>query len=225
VKSWCIPALTPEFLHRMEDLLTLYHQPYDPLHPKVCFDEKSVQLLADSRLPVPPQPGQVKRQDYEYKRQGTRNLFLFVEPQAGTRQVLVTRRRTKLDCAYALRYLVDELYPEAEWIDLVLDNLNTHTYHALVETFGKAEADRIAAHLRFHYTPAHGSWLNMAEIELSILARQCLKRRIPDDWTLGTEIVAWELARNATKAQIDWSFTVDDAHRVFAEFYPETLPC
>jgi hypothetical protein len=225
VKSWCIPAITPDFLHRMEALLSLYQQPYDPLHPKVCFDEKSVQLLAASRVPLPMQPGQVKRQDYEYKRQGTRNLFLFVEPQAGTRHVLVTRRRTKLDCAHVWRYLVDELYPDAEWIDLVLDNLNTHTYHALVETFGKAEADRIVARLRFHYTPAHGSWLNMAEIELSILSRQCLKRRIPDEWTLGTEIVAWELARNARKATIDWSFSLDDAHRVFAEFYPETLFC
>lgn len=209
----------------MEALLTLYHQPYAPLHPTVCFDEKSVQLLADSRPMLPMQPGQVKRQDHEYQRHGTRNLFLFVEPQAGTRHILVTCHRTKRDCAYALRYLVDELYPDAEWIDLVLDNLNTHTYHALVETFGKEEADRIAARLHFHYTPPHGSWLNMAEIELSILSRQCLKRRIPDEWTLGTEIVAWELARNAAKTKIDWSFSLDDAHRVFAEFYPETLPC
>jgi len=225
VKSWCIPQVTAAFLQRMEAILTLYQQPYDPQHPQVCFDEKSVQLLADSRPPLSLQPGQVRRQDYEYKRRGTRNLFLFVEPQAGQRHVLVTQRRTKTDCAHALRYLVDELYPDAEWIDLVLDNLNTHTYHALVETFGKPEADRIAARLRFHYTPPHGSWLNMAEIELSILSRQCLKRRIPDEWTLGTEIVAWELARNAAKAQIHWSFSLDDAHRVFAEFYPETLPC
>jgi hypothetical protein len=209
----------------MEDLLTLYQQAYDPRHPKVCFDEKSAQLLAESREPMPMRPGQVKRQDYEYQRHGTRNLFLFVEPQAGTRHVLITRRRTKIDCAYALRYLVDAVYPDAEWIDLVLDNLNTHTYLALVETFGKAEADRIMARLRFHYTPPHGSWLNMAEIELSILSRQCLKRRLPDEWTLGTEIVAWEQARNAAQAQIHWSFTIDDAHRVFADFYPETLPC
>ncbi len=152
----------------MEDLLTLYQQPYDPLYPTVCFDEKS---------------------------------------------------------AHTLRYLVDELYPDAEWVDLVLDNLNTHTYHTLVETFGKTETDRITARLRFHYTPPHGSWLNLAEIELSILSRQCLKHRIPDEWTLDTEIVAWELARNARKATIDWSFSLGDAHRVFAEFYPETLPC
>jgi hypothetical protein len=209
----------------MEDLLALYQQPYDPLHPTVCFDEKSVQLLADSRASLPMQPGQVKRQDYEYKRHGTRNLFVLVEPQAGARHVLVTRRRTKRDCAHALRYLVNALYPDAEWIDLVLDNLNTHTYHALVETFGETEADRLVARLRFHYTPAHGSWLNMAEIELSILSRQCLKRRLPDEWTLGTELVAWELARNAAKATIDWSFSLDDAHRVFAEFYPETSHC
>lgn len=223
MKGWCIPTITPEFLRRMEDILTVYQQPYDPQHPTVCFDEKSVQLVADSRDPLPMQPGQVRRLDYEYTRHGTRNLFLFVEPQAGSRHLLVTRRRTKIDCAHALRYLVDVLYPDAEWIDVVLDNLNTHTYHALVETFGKAEADRIMARLRFHYTPAHGSWLNMAEIELSVLSRQCLKRRLPDEWSLGTELMAWERARNAARAQIHWSFTIEDAHRVFAKFYPETL--
>lgn len=209
----------------MEAILTLYQQPYDPKHPKVGFDEKSVQLLAHKRAPLPLQPGQVCRQDYEYKREGTRNLFIFVEPQAGFRHVLVTRRRTKIDCAHTLRYLVDRLYPDAEWIDVVLDNLNTHTYHALVETFGKGEADRIMARLRFHYTPPHGSWLNMAEIELSILSRQCLKRRLPHEWTLATEIIAWEQARNTANAQIHWSFTVDDARRVFANHYPSFSSC
>lgn len=206
----------------MEAVLALYAQPYDPLHPMVCFDEKSMQLLADSRTPYPMKPGQPRRQDYEYRREGTRNLFMFVEPKAGQRRVLVTRRRTKRDFAYAIRYLVDELYPDAEYIDVVLDNLNTHTYLALVETFGKHEADRLWQHLRFHHTPAHGSWLNMAEIELSILSRQCLKRRLPDEWTLTLEIIAWENARNLAKAKIHWSFTVDDARRVFPSAYPPT---
>jgi hypothetical protein len=204
----------------MEHILMLYHQPYDPRRPMVCFDEKSLQLLKDSRMPIGIRPGHSRRQDYEYQRNGTRNLFLFVEPKAGRRQVLVTRRRTKRDFAYAMRYLVDTLYPAAQCIDVVLDNLNTHTYHALVETFGKPEADRIWQRLCFHYTPPHGSWLNMAEIELSILSRQCLSRPLPDEWTLALEIIAWENSRNAAKAKIHWSFTVEDARHVFAALYP-----
>jgi transposase len=170
-------------------------------------------------------PGQVVRQDYEYKRNGTRNLFLFVEPKAGFRQVLVTQRRTKRDFAFAMRYLVDVMYPEAECIDLVMDNLNTHHYHSLVEFFGKQEADRIMARLEFHFTPEHASWLNMAEIELSILAKQCLARRLPHEWSLITELVAWEEARNTKKAKIRWNFTVDDARIVFKEHYPTSLTC
>ena len=207
----------------MEAILQLYQQPYDPQRPLVCFDEKSVQLLADKRPPQAYRPGQAARQDYEYKRNGTRNLFMFVEPKGGQRQVLVTRRRTKQDFAYAIRYLVDRLYPHANCIDVVLDNLSTHSYHALVETFGKREADRLYTRLCFHYTPAHGSWLNMAEIELSILSRQCLKRRLPDEWTLTLEILAWENRRNARQAKIHWAFTVDDARRVFADHDPTTL--
>lgn len=206
----------------MEHILALYHQPYAPNRPMVCFDEKSLHLLKDSRAPMALRPGHSRRQDYEYQRNGTRNLFLFVEPKAGRRQVLVTRRRTKQDFAYAIRYLVDTLYPDAECIDVVLDNLNTHTYHALVETFGKPEADRIWQRLCFHYTPTHASWLNMAEIELSILSRQCLSRRLPDEWTLALEIIAWEHTRNAAKAKIHWSFTVEDARHVFAAHYPPT---
>jgi DDE superfamily endonuclease len=204
----------------MEHILTVYHQPYNPNRPMVCFDEKNLQLLKDSRAPMAIRPGQPRRQDYEYKRNGTRNLFMFVEPKAGWRHVLVTRRRTKQDFAYAMRYLVDSLYPDAECIDVVLDNLNTHTYLALVETFGKPEADRIWQRLCLHYTPTHGSWLNMAEIELSILSRQCLSRRLPNEWTLALEIIAWENPRNAAKAKIHWSFTVEDARRVFAAHYP-----
>lgn len=209
----------------MEAILRLYAQPYDPDRPLVCFDEKMTQLLTDVRDPLPLKPKRGRRQDFEYKRAGTRNLFLFVEPKAGRRGVLVTRQRGKHDFAHAMRYLVDVLYPDAAIIDVVLDNLNTHTYLALVETFGKTEADRIAAHLCFHFTPPHGSWLNMAEIELSILSRQCLKRRLPDEWTLALEVIAWENARNQTAAKIHWRFTVDDARRVFRHHYPSFSSC
>lgn len=189
----------------------------------VCFDEKSTQLLADKRTTIPMKKGQVARQDYEYKRNGTRNLFMFVEPKAGFRHVLVTKRRTKQDFAYAIRYLVDELYPEVKCIDVVMDNLNTHHYHSLVEFFGKQEADRIMDRLRFHFTPEHASWLNMAEIEIGVLSNQCLSRRLADEWVLGTEIIAWEGARNEKKAKIRWNFTVSDARQVFKEHYPTSL--
>jgi hypothetical protein len=207
----------------MENILTLYHQAVDPQRPMVCFDEQCLQLLKHTRAPLPVRAGHARREDHEYKRNGTRNIFIFAEPKAGKRHILVTRRRTKREFALAMRYLVDVLYPHAACIDVVLDNLNTHTYLALVEIFGKTEADRIAARLCFHYTPAHGSWLNMAEIELSVLTKQCLKRRIPDEWTLTLELIAWENAANAAHRQIHWSFTVDDARRVFADFYPSPL--
>lgn len=209
----------------MEAILQLYAQSYDPQRPMVCFDEKSTQLLDEIRPMLSLQPGQPRKQDYEYKREGTRNLFLFVEPKAGQRHVLVTRFRKKGDFAYAMRYLVDVLYPDADCVDVVMDNLNTHNYHALVETFGKVEADRIMSRLCFHYTPPHGSWLNMAEIELSVLSHQCLKRRIPDEWTLRYELIAWENRRNQAKAKIHWSFSIEDARRVFKEHYPTNLVC
>lgn len=209
----------------MEHILKLYQKPYDPKRPLVCFDEKSLQLLADITNKLVLKPGRASKQDYEYKRNGTRNLFIFVEPKAGFRHVLVTDRRTKQDFAFAMRYLVDVIYPDAECIDVVMDNLNTHHYHSLVEFFGKQEADRIMAHLQFHYTPEHASWLNMAEIELSILSKQCLSRRIPSEWVLTTEIIAWEETRNEKKAKIRWNFTVDDARKVFKEHYPTSLTC
>jgi hypothetical protein len=222
VKSWCIPTITPGFLRLMENILQLYAQPYNPHRPMVCFDEKLVQLLAHLRPPLPCDVGKAWREDYEYKRNSTRNLFMLAEPKAGQRQVLVTRRRTKQHFAYAVRYLVDVLYPDAECIDVVLDNLNTHHYHSLVEFFGKPEADRIMSRLCFHFTPNHASWLNMAEIELSVLTQQCLSRRIPDEWTLATEIIAWETNRNSAKTPIRWTFTLDDARQVFREHYPTT---
>ncbi len=207
----------------MEAILELYQRPYDPKRPLVCFDEKSVQLLAHIAPMRLAEPGQAARQDYEYKREGTSNLFLFVEPKAGFRQVLVTHRRTKQDFAFAMRYLVDVVYPAVACIDVVMDNLNTHHYHSLVEFFGKQEADRIMSRLCFHYTPEHASWLIMAEIELSVLSKQCLSRRIPSSWALMTEILAWEQTRNDKQAKIRWNFTVDDARQVFKE-YPTTLP-
>jgi hypothetical protein len=211
VKSWCIPEVTPEFIKRMEHILERYQKPYDPKRPRVCFDEKSFQLLAHMFNRLGLKPGRASRQDYEYKRNGTHNLFMFVEPKAGSGHVLVTHRRTKRDFAFAMRYWVDVIYPEAECIEVVLDNLNTPHYHSLLEFFGKQEADRLTlaphasagvSRLEFHDTPKHASWLNLAEIELSILSKQCLSQRIPSEWILTTEIVTWEEARNQKKARI-----------------------
>jgi hypothetical protein len=186
----------------------------------VCFDEKSLQLLAQTRALKGCQPGKATRQDHEYKRNGTRNLFMLVAPKRGERNVLVTNRRTKIDFAQVMRYLVDVMYPEAEYINLVMDNLNTHHSNSLVEAFGKQEGDRIMSRLCFHFTPAHASWLNMAEVELSVLSGQCLSQRIANDWTLRFQIAIWENARNECKAQICWKFTTDDARKVFKQYYP-----
>jgi DDE superfamily endonuclease len=205
----------------MEELLTLYERPPENACPLVCFDEKLVELHADVHTPLPMRSTHPKRRDYEYQRRGTRNVFLFLEPKAGKRHTLVTRRRTKEDWAKAMRYLVDDLYPAAERIDLVLDNLNTHTDEVLIEIFGKGEADRIMQRLVFHYTPLHGSWLNMAEIELSVMARQCTRRRLGNEFTLATELVAWEQPRNEACVTIRWKFTTQDARRVFAKYYPD----
>jgi len=208
----------------MEHVLTLYARPYDPLYPVVCFDEKSYQLLADSRLSLPLQPKHPQRQDYEYRRCGTRNLFMMVEPLAGQRHVLLTQRRTKADFAHAVRYLVDVLYPNAKCIELVLDNLNTHTYQALVETFGILEANRIMRRVCFHYTPIHASWLNMTEIEIGILSRPCLHRHLPSEPMLQSALFAWQQFRNHQCAKIHGSFSLKDARRVFAQYYPESSP-
>ena len=199
----------------MKDILKLYARPFDPTRPTVCFDEQNVQLLADSRPGLPLKSGSVQRQDYEYKRCGTRNIFIFVEPKAGLRHLLVTLRRTKEDWAKAIRYLVDILYPEALLIDLVCDNLNTHTINTLIEIFGKAEADRLLARLVLHPTPLHTSWVNMAEIELSVMTGQCLDRRIPDEWTLTLELIAWEFDRNQIHKPLAWSFNWKRAKRIF----------
>jgi hypothetical protein len=204
----------------MEDVLDVYATGEDPLHPKVCFDEKSVQLIAEKRKPLPGKPQQPERFDYEYQRKGTCNLFVFFRPFAGWRHVQVTDQRTKIDFAHSMRYLVDELFPEADKIIIVLDNLNTHTPAALYEAFKPAEAKRILDRLKFHYTPKHGSWLNMVEIEIGVLAEQCLDRRIPDRETLASEIAAWEAFRNEQKATVDWQFTTTDARIKLKRLYP-----
>ena len=187
----------------MEDVLEVYQRPYDPARPVVCLDEKSKEMPASAREALPPSPSQgdkpatAVRQDYEYTRHGTRNLFLWVEPLAGRRHVCVTEHRKSPDFAQQLRTLVDEHYPQAEKIILVTDNLNMHSPACLYETFAPAEARRVADRIEWHYTPEHGSWLNMAEIELSVLERQCLRRRIPDPVTLAAEVLAWQQKRNA----------------------------
>ena len=204
----------------MEDVLEVYTRSYDPQRPQVCMDETNKQLLREVRPPMPAQPGQPGRVDYEYERGGVVNLFLFCEPLAGRRWVDVTDHRTKADWAHQIRDLVDVRYPEAERIVLVMDNLNTHTPAALYEAFPPAEAKRLADKLELHYTPKHGSWLNIAEIELSVLSRQCLDRRVPDFATLAAEVAAWQDQRNAAGAAVDWRFTTDDARIKLKRLYP-----
>ncbi len=204
----------------MEDVLEVYIRPYDPRRPQVCMDEGSKQLLRHTREPLAMQPGKPERQDYEYERGGVANLFLFCEPLANKRWVDVTERRTKVDWAEQIKELVDVRYPEAEVIVLVMDNLNTHTPASLYEAFEPAEAKRLADKLEIHHTPKHGSWLNMAEIELSVLSRQCLDRRVPDFETLRTEVYAWQERRNAKDGKIDWRFTTEDARIKLKHLYP-----
>jgi DDE superfamily endonuclease len=200
--------------------LDLYAEPYDTRRPKVNFDEKSVQLLAETRTALPVQPGHPARIDYEYQRNGTANLFVMCEPQAGWRHVVVTERRTKHDFAHQMQWLVDDRYPQAEVIRVVLDQLNPHRPASLYDTFPPAEARRIRKKLEFHYTPKHGSWLNMAEIELSVLHRQCLDRRLPDVTTLTQEVHAYEHNRNTQRATIDWQFTTQAARTKLHRLYP-----
>ena len=204
----------------MEDVLDVYARAYDPKRPQICFDEKSVQLIAETRQPLPSKSGQPQRFDYEYQRNGTANLFMFFQPWLGWRHVRVTDRRTKIDFAECMRYLVDELFPEADQVVVVLDNLNTHTPAALYEAFEPAEAKRILDRLEFHYTPKHGSWLNMVEIEIGVLCEQCLAERIPDEETLCPEIDAWEMTRNQQRATINWQFTTVDARNKLKRLYP-----
>ena len=204
----------------MEDVLDVYTRPYDPLYPQVCMDEVSKQLLRDTREPLPAQPGRSERVDYEYEREGVVNLLLFCEPLSGQRWVSVTEHRTKADWAHQIQELVDVRYPHAKRIRLVCDNLNTHTPASLYEVFPPQEAKRLAKKLEMHYTPKHGSWLNIAEIELSVLTGQCLDRRVPDVATLEAEVEAWQQRRNAKGGKINWRFTTDDARIKLKRLYP-----
>jgi hypothetical protein len=204
----------------MEDVLDVYHLPDDPRYPTVCFAETSKQLIKEVRTSLPAAPGQPERYDYEYERNGVANLCMFFCPLRNWRHVKVTDRRTKVDYAECMRALVDELLPDAARIRVVQDNLNTHPPVALYEVFPPAEAHRILDRLEFHYTPKHGSWLNMAEIELSVLNRQCLDRRIPDKQTLQQEAAAWEESRNAKGASVNWRFTTEDARIKLKRLYP-----
>ena len=204
----------------MEDVLEVYTRPYDPKRPQVCMDEASKQILRDVRDPLPAYPGRPARVDYEYERGGVANLFLFCEPLAGQRWLDVTDRRTKADWAQQIKDLVDVRYPDADRIVLVLDNLNTHTPAALYEVFAPAEAKRLTDKLEIHYTPKHGSWLNIAECELSALSRQCLDRRFPDFAALAAEVAAWQARRNAAGTRVDWRFTTDDARIKLKRLYP-----
>ena len=204
----------------MEDVLDVYTRPYDPRRPLVCLDETSRQLLADVRAPLPPAPGRPARYDAEYVRDGVVNLFLVCAPLQGWRAVQVSAHRTRLDWAHCVQSLVDKHYPEAERIVLVMDQLNTHTPASLYEAFPAAEAKRLADKLEIHYTPKHGSWLNMAEMELSVLQRQCLDRRLSDRATLTTEVAAWVAERNATAQAVEWRFTTADARIKLHRLYP-----
>jgi len=205
----------------MEDVLDVYARPYDPKRPLVCMDESNKQLLDNTREPLPMTPGQPARIDHEYQRQEVANLFMFFEPLAGQRHIRVTDRRTRQDWAIAMRELADVWYPNAETIVVVLDNLNTHNPASFYEAFPPEEAHRLTHRFEFHYTPKHGSWLNMAEIELSVLARQCLNRRIPDQSMLRSEVAAWEQERNGKVVKVDWQFRTADARIKLKHLYPK----
>lgn len=223
MRRWLIPAKAdPAYAARMEDVLDVYARPVDPQRPVVCFDESGKDLKRHKRAPQPAAPGRDAREDSEYEREGSRNLFLSFAPYRGRRTITVTERRTAVDFAYAIRDLVDAQYPEAEAVVLVLDNLNTHTPAALYAAFPPAEAWRLLQKLEWHYTPTHGSWLNMAELEWSVLSRQCLSRRIPDSATLESEVAAWVETRNAEGATVDWHFTKEDARQRLHWLYPHS---
>jgi hypothetical protein len=204
----------------MEDVLEVYKRPYDPQRPVVCLDETSKQLIGEVRTPVPAAPGQVAHYDCEYVRKGVANLFMIFEPLAGQRDVEVTERRTKKDYAQRLRQLSDEVYPQAERIVLVQDNLNTHSPASLYEAFAPTEAQRLAKRFEFHYTPKHGSWLDMAEIELGILGRQCLSQRIDNIEDLRRQTHTWEKRRDTAKVKVNWQFTTADARTKLKRLYP-----
>lgn len=216
---WCIGQITAEYRERMYDLLALYARPYDPSEPVVCLDEKSKQLLEQTRRPLAATAGQIAKEDYEYKRAGTRNLFVAVEPKGGYREVEVTRRRAKPDFVAFVQFLALEVYAQARKIHLVMDNLNTHFRASFEQVLGAEAAAAFLSRLEFHYTPKHASWLNMAEIEIGILDRQCTGRRIGNEERLCMEVLAWEQRRNQDCCRIDWKFTRQDADQKLSRHY------
>jgi len=205
----------------MEDVLEVYRRPYDPLRPVVCLDETNRQLIGDVVSPIPMQAGQPQRYDYEYVRNGVADIFMMFEPLAARRYTAVTDTRTKIDFAHCLRDLSDKYYPHAEKIIMVMDNLNTHSLASLYEAFAPDEARRMAERFEIHYTPKHGSWLNMAEIEIGIMSRQCLSRRIPTKAEMAYQVKAWTSTRNSSNLSVDWRFTTDDARIKLKRLYPK----
>lgn len=218
---WCIPKLDAAYVACMEDVLELYAEPHDPERPVICFDESPIQLIGEVRAPIPAEPGQVERFDFEYRRNGTANLFVFLDAHRPWRRVKVTERRAAADFAACMRELTDIHFPGAEKIRVVLDNLSTHSPAALYSTLPAAEARRVLRRLEFHYTPKHASWLNMVEIEIGVLRSQCLDRRIPTTEKLIAEISAWERQRNDSGARIKWMFKIEQARRKMARAYPQ----
>jgi transposase len=221
-KMWCIPHVDGTYVARMEDVLDLYAEETDPRHPVICFDESPTQLIGETREPIPAAPGQPERYDCEYRRNGTANLFVFLDAHKSWRHVKVTDHRTAKDFADCMRDLADVHYPDAERIRVVMDNLPTHTAGALYEAFPAPEAHRVLQRLEFHYTPKHASWLNMVEIEIGVLRGQCLDRRIGERSVLISEIDAWQGQRNASGARINWKFTTQKARNKLARAYPDT---
>jgi transposase len=222
-KMWCIPKVDPEFVARMEDVLELYAEAPDEKRPVVCFDETPRQLIGEARVPVAARPGKTARVDYEYVRNGTANVFMFVDVHRPWRRAKVTDRRTNRDFAECMRDLVDKHYPNADCIRVVLDNLSTHKPASLYEAFAPDEARRILRRLEFHYTPKHASWLNMVEIEIGVMVSQCLDRRIPDKATLVSEVAHWERRRNLQRARINWLFTIERARIKLERSYPQPI--
>jgi transposase len=221
-KQWCIPEETSAaFVCQMEDVLDVYKRQHDPQRPLVCMDESNKQLLADIKHALPMEPGQVQRYDYGYVRRGVANLFMFFMPLENKRRVKVTDRRCRQDWAKAMKELSDDVYPDAEKIVIVMDNLNTHSPISFYETFQPEEARRLAERFEFHYTPKHGSWLNMAEIEFSVLGRQCLNRRISNNEDLNSHVQAWSKYRNEKTTSINWRFTTEDARIKLKRLYPQ----
>ena len=221
VKQWCIPEASAEYVANMEDVLDVYKRPYDPDVPVICFDEKNIQLIEETRVPIPAEPGKKEKVDYEYRRNGVGNIFMVFEPLQHVRYVEIRERRTKIDFAACMKNVVDEYYPDKDKVIIVMDNLNTHKFGSLYEAFAPEEARRIAEKLEIHYTPKHGSWLNMAEIEIGILTKQCLSRRIPSIEQLESETISWAKSRNQSGGTVNWQFTTEDARIKLRRLYPQ----